>query len=1450
MRARGLVLFLAACSVPEHDYLLPDTPAPPDAIVDAPAVMLSLSPPDDIALGDVIMGQTSAKAAITVSNDGGGDSGALAIGFDDTSAGFAISDDACSGRPLAAHHTCTFSVALTPSALGAASAGLHVSATPGGTLTKKLSGTAITQGQIDIMEASHDFLALGIDVAQRNATFTIRNLGQSMIGTPMASTASGDPSYVIVSTTCDRPLMQSDTCSVTVAFDPSTVGQKAGALTVTATPGGQDVATLAGTGTAHVKITASGGGGGLVSSTQTGIDCGSTCEADFSSTPVTLIAQPNLGSTFTGWGIDCTAAGTCTLDLTGSKTVTANFDVNHYPLTVAQAGNGTGTLATAVVPAGTSGTPCGPGCTAYPYQTRVTLTPTAATGSSLTGWSGDCSGAGSCTVTLDQVRAVTATFTLDRLGLTVTPDGTGSGTVSGDIGTIHCGSQCSDTYDYGAMVKLTAAPAIGSTFTSWTGCTSTSGLTCSVAMTAARSVTASFALGSYALQVAQTGSGTVNSTDGNIACGTGAGCSHSYAYNAPVALSAAPGIGYHFGHWSGGPCDGSTASNCMFAMPAAMTSTTAVFAINTYALTVTPGGTGTGSVASMPGNISCGAQCTATYDHGTQVTLNATPTGGSSVSWSGCDATDGTSCTVMMTSARTVSVTFSAGPQALTVMLAGNAAGTVSSSPAAISCRPTCNATFAFDQVVTLSVTPQGAATFAGWSGDCSGTTCQLRMNQPHTVTATFSAGDQVLTLDRTGTGDGSFDVSPAPVTSSGNMFTYHFGQPVQITARPNTSSVFTSWSGACAGQGNPCTVTLDQARSATATYTLVTKRLQVAIASPPPNGGSGNVTPNPVGTPCGTRCWDYPFGTAVVLNAAADPGSTFIGWTTCTGTSTCNVTMSADTTVTASFVTNYTLTVTVNGDGQGTVGSTQGGNNGTINCSSGSVGTCAVDYAGVTPPTSVTLSATHDANSVFSGWSGGLCTGSASCTVSMSAARSVTATFTRIYNLTANTTGNGSITQTPAGIGSCGTSCTQYQSGSLIQLTASRGSDSYFIGWTGDCAGQGPTCLLTMSTNRATTANFGALNTLTVNLVGSGNVHSDDGNIDCGANCQHAYAPAPITLTATASTGSVFAGWSGAGCSGTGNCTVTMDMARTVTATFYYDLNLATAGSGSISAQAATGGLPCPPAAGYSQCIAYLPGTVVTVGQQAGLGYSFASWSGGTCSGGGGCAPTMSAPVNVIASFSLNSYPVSVDSTSNNPGPNSITSSPAGISCSSCSASFPYNSQVTLTGNPDQNNGRFIRWDRGPCAGSANPQCTFVVPAAPVSASATFDWFATLQVQMNMGDSGDSGGPTVATQALSSDGTISCANTTTLTGTCANLHYTRNASVSLTYSQISSSWSNCHSRTINGETTLEDLTAGGVGGCAPPSGYIGGTTSQSCTVTFASPGAYVSQYNVWCFIH
>jgi len=78
-----------------------------------------------------------------------------------------------------------------------------------------------------------------------------------------------------------------------------------------------------------------------------------------------------------------------------------------------------------------------------------------------------------------------------------------------------------------------------------------------------------------------------------------------------------------------------------------------------------------------------------------------------------------------------------------------------------------------------------------------------------------------------------------------------------------------------------------------------------------------------------------------------------------------------------------HTLTVNKTGAGTGTVTSNPPG----INCG----GVCSADFE---HNSAVTLTATAAANSDFTSWSGGICSGAGTCTVTMDAAKSVTATF------------------------------------------------------------------------------------------------------------------------------------------------------------------------------------------------------------------------------------------------------------------------------------------------------------------------------------------------------------------------------------------------------------------------------------------------------------------------
>jgi uncharacterized repeat protein (TIGR02543 family) len=160
---------------------------------------------------------------------------------------------------------------------------------------------------------------------------------------------------------------------------------------------------------------------------------------------------------------------------------------------------------------------------------------------------------------------------------------------------------------------------------------------------------------SFTLAVSRSGQGTVTSSPAGINCG--ATCSASLTDGASVTLTAVPGSGYTFSGWSGA-CSGTGTCSLTISADTAVTATFTANGGGTYALSVSKVGTGT--IASSPAGIDCGATCGASFASGTSVTLTATPGSGYSFSgWSGACGGTGT-CTVAMSAARTVAATFTA----------------------------------------------------------------------------------------------------------------------------------------------------------------------------------------------------------------------------------------------------------------------------------------------------------------------------------------------------------------------------------------------------------------------------------------------------------------------------------------------------------------------------------------------------------------------------------------------------------------------------------------------------------------------------------------------------------------------------------------------------------------------------------------------------------------------
>jgi len=178
---------------------------------------------------------------------------------------------------------------------------------------------------------------------------------------------------------------------------------------------------------------------------------------------VNIKATAGTGSDFTYWlqneNIDDTTKKNTKVTMNGDQTVTASFTLKTYTLTMSVDGTGSGTVSPVA------------GVYIYNYGDEVTIGATPDTGTStwirttvyidsiFAGWSGDASGTGGVTLIMDSDKSVTATFDLQKVTLTMSVDGTGSGTVSPTVDVY--------TYNYGDKVNIKATAGTNSDFTYW-----------------------------------------------------------------------------------------------------------------------------------------------------------------------------------------------------------------------------------------------------------------------------------------------------------------------------------------------------------------------------------------------------------------------------------------------------------------------------------------------------------------------------------------------------------------------------------------------------------------------------------------------------------------------------------------------------------------------------------------------------------------------------------------------------------------------------------------------------------------------------------------------------------------------------------------------------------------------------------------------------------------------
>jgi uncharacterized repeat protein (TIGR02543 family) len=267
-----------------------------------------------------------------------------------------------------------------------------IGASPGGTFSAGARGTdANSQQAVSSAQVTSGALVV---------TYTVGATVAGLTGTGLVLRNGDDSLAVSTNATVRFPTAVASGASYGVTVGQQPIGQT---CTVSSGTGTIDTANVTASvscaaNTYRLSTTIAPSGAGNVSCN------GAACKTSYgySTTPITITATPTSGYSFSGWSGDCSGTGTCTVTMTANHAVTANFTANSY------------TLSTGVSPSGSGSVSCdGAACTtSYRYSTTpITITATPASGYSFSGWSGDCSGTGTCTVAMTTNRAVTANFT-------------------------------------------------------------------------------------------------------------------------------------------------------------------------------------------------------------------------------------------------------------------------------------------------------------------------------------------------------------------------------------------------------------------------------------------------------------------------------------------------------------------------------------------------------------------------------------------------------------------------------------------------------------------------------------------------------------------------------------------------------------------------------------------------------------------------------------------------------------------------------------------------------------------------------------------------------------------------------------------------------------------------------------------------------------------------------
>ena len=400
-------------------------------------------------------------------------------------------------------------------------------------------------------------------------------------------------------------------------------------------------------------------------------------------------------------------------------------------------------------------------------------------------------------------------------------------------------------------------------------------------------------------------------------------------------------------------------------------------------------------------------------------------------------------------------------PIALTVAKVGQGNVTLDPNKTSYGCNET----------VTLTAAPAADWTFTGWSGALSGTELvkTIVLTKSESVTATFAnSTPYALNVEVVSNGPGV----GGTVTKSPDAASYLYGAEVQLTATPTPGWSFLGWSGDWTATDLVTTVPVTGNMDVVATfeqdhYTLDTLIVAEGV------GTGGTITVEPVQP-------TYLYGEEVTITVTPETGWTFTGWAeSSTGISgsdlVTNLTMSQDVIAIARLVQNqYELDINLVHNGEpGAIG--------------GSVSkTPNQDAFGHGQVVSVTAEVAQ--GWLFSGWAGDLTGDDATQSLTMTADKIITATFTQEqYNVTVTIDGPSGAPGSPCVTNPGQVVITPNKSyflyNDIVTLTPVAASGCEFVLWSGDLNGTDEPALFAIDKDYNITAHF-AVDTTPIEII------------------------------------------------------------------------------------------------------------------------------------------------------------------------------------------------------------------------------------------------------------------------------------------------------------------------------------------------------------------------------